>query len=80
MEAGVQKRLEKLNRNKSPGPRALHPRVLKEPSQVIARPLFPIFTDSLLTGMVTADWQKAQVVPIFEKGQLETTDLSVLHQ
>lgn len=46
----------------------LHPRVLKELSQVIARPLFLIFMDSLLTGMVPADWRKANVVLIFKKG------------
>ena len=67
-EDRIKIRLEKLNINKSPGPDGLHPRVLRELSQVIARPLFLIFTDSLLTGMVPADWRKANVAPIFKTG------------
>ena len=67
-EDRIKIRLEKLNINKSPGPDGLHPRVLRELSQVIARPLFLIFTDSLLTGMVPAKWRKANVAPIFKKG------------
>lgn len=41
-EARVQKRIEKLNLNKSPGQDCLHPRVLKELSHVIATQLFLI--------------------------------------
>ena len=67
-EDRIRNRLEKLTINKSPGPDVLHPRVLRVLSQVIARPLFLIFTDSLLTGMVPADWRKANVGPIFKKG------------
>ncbi|XP_073458774.1 uncharacterized protein [Aquarana catesbeiana] len=64
-EDKIRNRLGKPNINKSPGPDGLHPRVLRELSQIIARQLFLIFTDSLLTGMVPADWRKA---PIFKKG------------
>lgn len=67
--AGVKEKLDELNTNKSPGPDGLHLRVLKELSQVKARPIFLIFVDSILTGLVPADWRKANVVPIFKKGQ-----------
>ena len=67
-EDRIRNRLEKRSINKSPGSDGLHPRVLRKLSQVIARPLFLIFTDSLLTGMVPADWRKANVAPIFKKG------------
>lgn len=31
-------------------------------------PLFLIFKESILTGIVPADWRKTNVVPIFKKG------------
>ena len=39
-EATVLEKLEKMNLKKSPGPDMLHPRVLKELSRVISKPLF----------------------------------------
>lgn len=38
--------------NNSSKPDGLHPRVLRERTLVLARPLFPILKDSLPTGMV----------------------------
>ena len=38
-EEKVKKRLESLNQHKSPGPDGLHPRVLKELSNEISKPL-----------------------------------------
>ena len=64
-EDSIRNRLEKLN-SKSLGPNGLYPRFLKELGQVIARPLLVIFTDSLLTGIVSADWRKANVAPLFK--------------
>ncbi|CAM5090430.1 unnamed protein product [Eretmochelys imbricata] len=63
--------LEKLNKHKSMGPDALHPRVLKELADVIAEPLAIIFENSRQSGEVPDDWKKANVVPIFKKGKKE---------
>ncbi|XP_040203525.1 uncharacterized protein LOC120935538 [Rana temporaria] len=69
-ETVVLKTLEKLNTNKSPGLDGLHSRVLKDLSQVIARQLFLIFLDSILTGMVPADCRKPNImVRIFKRRQ-----------
>ncbi|XP_073516627.1 uncharacterized protein [Phyllobates terribilis] len=64
----VQKRLNNIKIDKSPGPDDIHPRVLKELSNVIDRPLYLIFKHSLWTGTVPLDWRQANVVPIFKKG------------
>ncbi|CAM5119228.1 unnamed protein product [Eretmochelys imbricata] len=63
--------LEKLDDNKSMGPDALHPRVLKELADVIAEPLAKIFENSGRSWEVPDDWKKANVVPIFKKGKKE---------
>lgn len=39
----VQKHLDKINVNKTPGPDSLYPRVLKELSSVISKPFFSNF-------------------------------------
>ncbi|KAG6929206.1 hypothetical protein G0U57_006166 [Chelydra serpentina] len=63
--------LEKLDKHKSMGPDALHPRVLKELADVIAEPLAIIFDKSWQSGEVPDDWKKANVMPIFKKGKKE---------
>ncbi|CAM5075120.1 unnamed protein product [Natator depressus] len=67
----VQDYLEKLDKHKSMGPDALHPRELKELADVIAEPLAIIFENSWQLGEVPDDWKKANVVPIFKKGKKE---------
>ncbi|CAM5085571.1 unnamed protein product [Natator depressus] len=63
--------LEKLDKYKSMGPDAPHPRVLKELADVIAEPLAIIFENSWRSGEVPDDWKKTNVVPIFKKGKKE---------
>jgi len=53
--------------NKSPGPDLIHPRVLFETSNVIARPLFLIFKRSLQTGIIPRDWKLAEVTAVHKK-------------
>uniref|UniRef100_A0A8C5MT82 Reverse transcriptase domain-containing protein n=1 Tax=Leptobrachium leishanense TaxID=445787 RepID=A0A8C5MT82_9ANUR len=64
----VLQKLNNVNVNKAPGPDGIHPRVLRELCVEICKPLFLIFQDSFLSGIVPEDWRKADVVPIFKKG------------
>lgn len=67
--SGVQTLLENLNPNKSMGPDELHPRVLKHLAAEIAPSLTVIYNKSLQTGEVPQDWRKANIAPIFKKGE-----------
>ena len=64
----VYRELQALNPTKSAGPDNLYPIVLKETASTIAGPLLRIFQLSLDTGEVPAAWQRANVTPIFKKG------------
>ena len=61
--------LQKLDAHESMGPDGLHPRVMRELVDVVAKPLFIILWQSWLTGDVPADWRLAYVTPTFKKGQ-----------
>ncbi|KAK4825499.1 hypothetical protein QYF61_000012 [Mycteria americana] len=63
--------LHHLDTHKSMGPDKIHPRVLKEPADVLTKPLSIIYQQSWLTGEVPADWRLANVMPIFKKGRKE---------
>ena len=67
----VQDYLATLDEFKSPGPDKLHPRILKELAEVISELLAIIFENSWRTGEVPTDWRRANVVPIFKKGEKE---------
>ncbi|XP_031413279.1 methylglutaconyl-CoA hydratase, mitochondrial [Meleagris gallopavo] len=51
------------------GPDGLHPRVLRELMDVVAKPLSIILRQPWLTGNVPVDWRLASVIPIFRNGQ-----------
>ena len=65
---GVQKLLCKLNVKKASGPDYISCKILRELSVEIAPVLTYIVQQSLDTGTVPLDWTKAQVTPIFKKG------------
>ena len=62
----VLERLKKLDQNKSPGPDLLHPRLLKELSPVLSKPLFIIFSESLKLGRVPSAWKMANITAIYK--------------
>ena len=61
--------LRHLDTHKSMGPRGIHPRVLRELAEVLAKPLSIIYQQSWTTGEVSEGWRLASVTPIYKKGQ-----------
>ena len=65
---GIQKLLQSIKPNKASGPDDIPCRLLKELAKEIAPILTIIFNQSLDTGVTPSDWNKANVAPIFKKG------------
>ena len=64
----VEKKLEKLNINKSCGPDGIHPHVLQKTAKAMSEPLTLIYQKSLEEGCCPEDWKTANVTPIHKKG------------
>ena len=65
---GVEKLLTKLNPSKASGPDNVPCRILKELSSELAPILTAIFHQLLSTGELPREWTKANVTPVFKKG------------
>ncbi|KFQ88815.1 hypothetical protein N337_08032, partial [Phoenicopterus ruber ruber] len=70
-EDQVHDHLRNLNVHKSMGPDKVHPRVLKELADVVARPLSRISEKSQWSGEVPGDWKKGNVAPVLKQGRKE---------
>ncbi|ORD93263.1 RTJK, partial [Enterospora canceri] len=68
VESDVVQKIDKMKTNKTPGPDKISPRILKEVKHQISKPLAIIFNKSLRNGKVPSDWKRANVTPIFKKG------------
>ena len=65
---GVTKLLRDLKPHKASGPDSIPTYILKMAADEISPVLTKIFQTSLDTGEVPADWRKANIVPLFKKG------------
>ena len=64
----IKLKLMQLNTNKAIGVDKIHPKVLKECSESLSKPLSIIFNSSYLTGSLPKHWLCANVTPLFKKG------------
>ncbi|TRZ18888.1 hypothetical protein HGM15179_008218 [Zosterops borbonicus] len=70
-EEAVREQLRCLDTHKSLGPDGIHPRVMRELADGLAKPLSVIYNQSWLTGEIPEDWKLANVTPIHKKGEKE---------
>jgi ribonucleases P/MRP protein subunit RPP40 len=64
----VLRKLSDIKADKSPGPDNIHPKLLYELRQELAKPISDLFKHSIDKGSIPTQWKTATVVPLFKKG------------
>ena len=64
----VKKLMNNIKAHSSAGPAGVHPRVLRECADALARLIHVIFVESLQTGCLPTDWERANITPMCKKG------------
>ena len=64
----VYNKLCRLKTDKAQGPDGIHPAVLKNCAEQLAKPVSMIFTMSFEQGVIPLDWKLANITPIYKKG------------
>ncbi|RMB89237.1 hypothetical protein DUI87_34386 [Hirundo rustica rustica] len=77
-EEAVRELLTCLDIHKSMRPDRIHPRVMRELADELAKPLSIIYQESWLTGEVPDDWKLANETPIHKKGGKKILDRKLL--
>ncbi|KGL96520.1 RNA-directed DNA polymerase from mobile element jockey, partial [Charadrius vociferus] len=70
-EDQVRDHLMNLKVHKSMGPDEIHPRVLRELADEVAKPLAIIFEKLWWSGEVPANWKRGNITIIFKNGNKE---------
>ena len=60
--------LKDLDKSKSMGPDEISPWILNECREVLCQPILMIFTNSLQQGKLPKIWKKANITPLYKKG------------
>ena len=64
----VRKKLLRLQSGKSSGPDGIPPKFIKECADVLAYPLYLLFTHSLQKGSLPLDWKRCVITPLHKGG------------
>ena len=73
-EEFVHKKLKSLKTNKASGLDQLSPRLMKDSSSLIAKPLALIMNYSIAQGSVPLDWKASKVSPLYKGGKAYDMD------
>ena len=67
-EEMIKQKLDNLNVCKSVGPDDVHPRLFKELSNHLCKPLARLFNNSLAVGELPKEWKQGRISAIFKNG------------